>query len=342
MGEDPGFETARPTMRDVAALAGVALKTVSRVINGVPSVDPVLAQRVRVAADKLGYRPNLAASNLRSGRTGTIGLLLEDVGNPFSAALHRSIEDYMRGHGVLLLTASLDQNPEREKALTSRLIDHRVDGLIIMPSAPDHRHIIAEQGRGTSVVFVDRQPSPLVADAVVSDNRHGAARAVAHLAKAGRRRIAYLGDSRTIATAMERHQGYLDAHAAADANPADDLAVHDLRSIAQARDATRELLSRPDPPDALFTSQNLVTIGAIEVLHEMGRQHDVALVGFDDVPFGGTLRPGITAVAQDVGQIGSTAAALLLARIAGDRSPARVHLVQCHLIVRGSGELPAR
>ena len=176
-------ESSRPTMRDVAALAGVALKTVSRVINGVPTVDPELAERVRSAADKLGYRPNLAASNLRSGRTNIVGLLLEDVGNPFSAALHRSIEDYMRERGVLLLTASLDEDPDRERELASRLIDSRVDGLIIVPAGTDHRYLVAEQGHGTSIVFVDREPRPLVADAVVADNRRSAARAVAHLAK---------------------------------------------------------------------------------------------------------------------------------------------------------------
>ena len=170
-------ESSRPTMRDVAALAGVALKTVSRVINGVPTVDPELAQRVRNAADKLGYRPNLAASNLRSGRTNIVGLLLEDVGNPFSAALHRSIEDYMRERGVLLLTASLDEDPDRERELASRLIDSRVDGLIIVPASTDHRYLVAEQGHGTSIVFVDREPRPLVADAVVADNRRSAARA---------------------------------------------------------------------------------------------------------------------------------------------------------------------
>src|SRR6478752_6541373 len=283
--------SSRPTMRDVAALAGVALKTVSRVVNGVPTVDPELAQRVRSAADKLGYRPNLAASNLRSGRTNIVGLLLEDVGNPFSAALHRSIEDYMRERGVLLLTASLDEDPGRERELASRLIDSRVDGLIIVPASTDHRYLVAEQGRGTSIVFVDREPRPLVADAVVADNRQSAARVVAHLASTGRRRIAYLGDALTIQTADERYKGYLDAYRHLRIGPPAGLAIHGLRTAEAAEIATLEILARNPPTDALFTSQNLITVGAIRALHSTGRQHDLAVAGFDDVPFAETLDP---------------------------------------------------
>lgn len=329
-------------MRDVAALAGVALKTVSRVINGVPTVDPVLAQRVRNAADKLGYRPNLAASNLRSGRTNIVGLLLEDVGNPFSAALHRSIEDYMRGRGVLLLTASLDEDPDRERELASRLIDSRVDGLIIVPAGTDHRYLVAEQGRGTSIVFVDREPRPLVADAVVADNRNSAARAVAHLAATGRRRIGYLGDTLAIHTAAERYQGYLEAHAALGINPSAALVRHGLRTVEAARDAALDLLTQDPPPEAFFTSQNLITVGAVRALHSTSRQHDVALAGFDDVQFAENLDPAITVVAQDTLTIGRTASERLFARIEGDRSPARVYTIDSQLIPRGSGELPRR
>ena len=329
-------ESSRPTMRDVAALAGVALKTVSRVINGVPTVDPELAGRVRNAADKLGYRPNLAASNLRSGRTNIVGLLLDDVGNPFSAALHRSIEDYMRDRGVLLLTASLDEDPDRERELASRLIDSRVDGLIIVPAGTDHRYLVAEQGHGTSIVFVDREPRPLVADAVVTDNRRSAARAVAHLASTGRRRIGYLGDTLTIQTAGERYQGYLDAYRSGlGVDPPEGFAYHGLRTVEAAKEATLGLLARNPPPDALFTSQNLITVGAVHALHSIGRQHDIALAGFDDVQFAETLDPALTVVAQDTVTIGRTAAELLFARIAGDRSPARVYTIDSHLITRG-------
>lgn len=338
-GVDSETQSTRPTMRDVAGLAGVALKTVSRVINDVPTVDPALARRVRAAADKLGYRPNLAASNLRSGRTDTIGLLLEDVGNPFSAAMHRAIEDYVRSRGILLLTASLDEDPERERNLVSRLIDRRVDGLIVVPTADDHRYIVAEQGHGTCVVFIDRPPRPLIADAVVTNNREAARQAVTQLGANGHRRIAYLGDSLTIPTAADRYQGYLDGLAASGLAAPTDLIRHGLRNAETARSATRDLLQARQPPDAVFTSQNLVTMGAIQALHQMGQQHDIALIGFDDIPFAETFIPAITVIAQNIEEIGRTAAERVLARIGGDRSPAKLYVVDSIPIARGSGEI---
>lgn len=145
-------------MREVAALAGVSVKTVSRVFTNVTTVDADLVARTRTAADHLGFRPNLTASNLRraDGRTATIGLLLDDVGNPFSAAVHRSVEDVARSRGCLVLTGSLDEDPRRERELVNILLDRQVDGLLIVPAGEDHSYLAGEQRTGTPVVFPDR------------------------------------------------------------------------------------------------------------------------------------------------------------------------------------------
>jgi len=332
----------RATMRDVAALAGVGIKTVSRVFNEVPTVAPELVERVRAAADKLGYRPNLTAANLRraDGRTHTIGLLLEDVSNPYSSAVHRAVEDYAREHGTFVLAASMDEDPHRERELARRLIDRRVDGIIVMPVGRDHRYVVGEQQAGTSFVFIDRLATPLVADAVVADNVAGARRATEHLLATGRRRIAYLGDDLAIPTAEQRFLGYGQALAALglDVDPA--LAVHGLRTAEQARRAVVGLLELHGA-QGLFTSQNLVTIGAVEALHDLGRQHEVALVGFDDIPLAAVLQPGITVIAQDPAALGRAAARRLFERMAGDASPPLVETIPTRLVVRGSGELPA-
>jgi LacI family transcriptional regulator len=329
-------------MRDVAALAGVAVKTVSRVVNGVPTVAPDLVERVRAAADELGYRPNLTAANLRraGGRTSTIGLLLEDVSNPFSAAVLRAVEDRARQRGVMVLAVSLDEDPRREREATRALIDRRVDGLIIMPAGDDHRYLQGEQRAGMSFVFIDRPPALPLADAIASDHRGGARAAVAHLLATRRRRVAYLGDDPAIATARERFQGFRDALAAAGLHPDDRLVRHGLRTASEAREAAAGLLAADPPPEAIFTSQNLVTLGAVEALHELGRQHQVALVGFDDIPLAAVVRPGITVMAQDPAAVGARAVACLFRRLDGDRSPPTVHTVPTRLIVRGSGELP--
>jgi LacI family transcriptional regulator len=331
----------RATMREVAALAGVAIKTVSRVFNDVPTVDPALAKRVIDAAEELGYRRNLTASNLRrsDGRTHTIGLLLEDVSNPYSARIHRAVEDKARDRGLLLLAGSLDEDPARERELAKALIDRRVDGLIIIPAGDNHDYVIAEQRAGTSFVFVDRAPVPAVADSVVADNRVGAAAGVSHLMSAGHRRIAYIGDTQTIMTARERYKGYHLAHKQALLSPDPDLIRLGVGTVAAANAMTRELLELSNPPDAIFASQNLVTIGVIEALHELRLHKRIAMVGFDDIPLGAVLDPGVTIVAQDAVAIGQKAAERLFARMDGDMSPPKVFTIPTRLIQRGSGEI---
>lgn len=332
---------ARPTMKDVAALAGVAIKTVSRVMNGEPTVAADLATRVHEAADKLGYRPNLTASSLRRGdrRTATIGLLLEDVANPFSAALLRAVEDQARERQVQILIGSLDEDPDRERELAMTLIDRGVDGLVIVPAARDQSYLLAERKRGTSVVFLDREPRFLEADAVVCDNHRGAVAAIDHLRSFGHRRIAYLGDWITIATAAQRFDGYQQALERAGL-PADPLIVrHGLRTVDAATQAVTEIISLPDPPTALFASQNLVTIGAIKALRRRGLQDTIALVGFDDFPLADVLVPGITVVTQDVAGLGRLATQLLFRRLDGDDTPPRTHVIATSMIMRGSGEI---
>jgi LacI family transcriptional regulator len=334
-------QRARPTMRDVAALSGVAVKTVSRVMNDVPTVAPELAERVRKAAEMLGYRPNLTASSLRrgAGRTATIGLLLEDVSNPFSAALLRAVEDDARARGVQVLIGSLDEDPDRERELARTLIDRQVDGLIVVPAGQDQSYLVAESRLGVCTVFLDREPRLFSADAVVSDNRGGAITAVEHLLAAGHRRIGYLGDRQTIATAVQRFEGYERAMERAGYAIDAQLIAHNLRTLADARRATMEMMAAPKPPTALFTSQNLVTIGAATALHQLGLQHRVALVGFDDFALSDVLEPGVTVIAQDATGMGRWAAQLLFARRAGDDSPPRTHVVPTKLVPRGSGEL---
>ncbi|RPE27173.1 LacI family transcriptional regulator [Streptomyces sp. Ag109_O5-1] len=332
---------ARPTMREVAALAGVAIKTVSRVVNGVPTVDPAIVARVRAAADQLGYRPNLTASSLRrgDGRTATIGMLVEDAANPFSAALTRTVENVARERGVLVLVGSLDEDPARERELAQALIDRRVDGLVIVPAGRDQSYLISEQHTGTHLVFVDREAGLLDADAVVSDNRQGAIAAVNHLLKTGHRRIAYLGDRASIPTAAQRFDGYRHALEVAHIDYDDDIVRHTGSSEQAAITAAEQLLALPDPPTALFTSQNFVTIGAVRALRALGLQDTVAHVGFDDFPLADILSPGISVIAQDVEHLGRTAAEMLFSRLDGDTSPARTVTMPTRLIQRGSGEI---
>jgi LacI family transcriptional regulator len=340
--ERPAVEPrVRPTMRDVAALAGVSLKTVSRVVNGVTTVDPDLVGKVQRAAAQLGFRPNLSASNLRrrDRRTSMIGLLVEDAANPFSASLMRAVEDVARPRDVRVLIGSLDEDPDRERELARELIDRRVDGLVIVPAAADHSYLAGERDAGTGLVFLDREPQLLQADAVVSDNYLGAQSAVQHLLDHGHRRIGYLGDRLSITTAAQRLAGYRHTLEVAHIEVDDSVVWHGAATLAAATEATLAMLSLPNPPTAFFASQNFVTIAACRALRARGLQDTVAMVGFDDFPLADLLRPGISVIAQDTEGMGRLAAELLFNRLDGDETPMKTYVVPTTLIVRGSGEI---
>ncbi len=330
-------------MRDVAALAGVSLKTVSRVINGVPSVDPALAARVSRAAAQLSYRHNLNASNLRRGdrRSLMIGLMLEDVSNPYSSSIYRAVENVARQRGVGVLAGSLDEDPERERELAATLFARRVDGLIMAPAGRDQSYLRDEQEMGAALVFVDRPPALLPADSVTADNRAGAAAGVRHLLAHGHRRIGFVGDLASITTAEDRYLGYGDALRQAGLTVDPDLICRDLHTEDAAQAAVTTLLTQPQPPTALFSAQNLVTIGTVRALRSHGAQYRTALVGFDDFTLADLLDPPVTVVAQNVAEIGTLAAQILFGRIDGDTSPPRQHVLPTRLIERGSGEIPA-
>jgi LacI family transcriptional regulator len=330
-------------MKDVAALAKVSIKTVSRVVNGESGVTPRLARRVLAASERLDYRHNMPASSLRraDGRSATIGVVLEDIANPFSSALHRGIEDVALKRGVLVLAGSSDEDEVRERQLVSAFASRRVDGLIIQPASHDHSYLLTERKAGTAIVFVDRPPEFLDADTVLTDNAVGVRRGIRHLLSHGHRRIGYLGDLHTIDTAAERHRGYVEELTEQRVKVDERLVRLDLRGIEKAEAAAVELLRAPNAPTALFTGQNLVTIGAFRALRHLNLHKKVALIGFDDILLADLLEPGITVIAQDPAAIGRTAAELMFRRVDGDRSATEHKVVPTHLIVRGSGEIRA-
>jgi LacI family transcriptional regulator, galactose operon repressor len=327
-------------MRDVAGVAGVSVATVSRVING-NDVRDDLAQKVRDAIELLGYRRDLMAMTLRrSDRlSATIGIIIEDVGNPFFAALQRGVEEVARERSVITFAGSSDDDELRERELADTLSARGVDGLVIAPCGRDQSYLARERDSGVALAFVDRPPRFFDADSVVSDNAGGARAGVAHLIAAGHRRIAFLGDREAIHTAAERLRGYRDALAGHGIAPTPELERMELSTSTAAEAATRELLASAHPPTALFTGQNLVTIGAIHALRALGRSNDIALVGFDDIPMGDVLQPAVTVVAQDPRASGQRAAELLFERVDGHAGPSRTVVVPTTLIPRGSGEI---
>lgn len=342
---DPTDATAsrgRATLRDVALLAGVSPKTVSRVVNGEPGVSATKLAAVQRAIAKLDYRPNFTASSLRrtKGRTAAIAAVLEDVSNPFSSALHRALEDLAHDRNVMIFAGSVDEDPQRERALINAFTSRQADALVVVPASSNQRYLAAEINAGTPIVFVDRPPVGVDADAVLVDNHAGATEAVHHLIAHGHRDVAYLGDLLSIATARQRLQGFKEALSDYGIRPSPDHIVYDLHTERDAERAARQLLTGATPPTALFTAQNLVTIGAVRALRKLDLEHRVALVGFDDFPLADVLRPAVTVIAQNPSSMGRVAASLIFRRLDGEDWEPTTHVVPTRLIVRGSGEIP--
>lgn len=322
--------TRRATMHDVARLAGVSLKTVSRVVNAESGVRADTERRVRTAIDALGFRRNLGASHLRRGTsTGTIGVLLEDLANPFYATLTRAIEEVARRSGRHVLAGSSDEDPDRERELALDFCSRRVDGLVVVPTRGRHDYLVPEIEAGLPVVFVDRPADGVAADTVLVDNAGGVAAAVDHLAAHGHERIGFLGAAPSIHTAAERLRGFLagrDGEFVA-------MGPHDETTVERS---LHHFLDRPRPATALVTGDNRITVLVLRAL--AARRARPALVGFDDFELADLMSPPVTVVSHDTPLLGRTAAELLAARIAGDDTPPRRVTVPARLIARGSGE----
>lgn len=328
-------------MKDVAALAGAGVKTVSRVINNEPNVTPAMAERVWDAVRELDYQVDLQAGSLRraDGRTRTLGLLVGSVDNPFAGVIHRTVEDAAAERGVAVFAASMDDDARRESDAVRTFLQRRVDGLILTTAVSHPEYLGLIRDRGVPVVYVDREPEESDLDTVASANREGAEIGTAHLIAHGHRRIALLADRLELVTASQRRDGYLDALAAAGIPVAEDIIVTELADAEAAATALAVLLAQPDPPTAVFSAQNIITIGALHALRGAGLSQSVALVGFDDLPLADLVEPGVTVVAQDPNRIGMLAAERIFARLEGDGSaPIRMR-VPTTLIPRGTGEI---
>lgn len=274
----------RPTMRDVAVLAGVALKTVSRVFNDVPTVDPLLVARTRRAADQLGYRPNLAASSLRraNGRTDLIGIVAPDIGDERFASIHRAVASVARAHGSLTLIAESDADAELELELVNNMIDRRVDGLVILPVRPNYEFLMQQSRRGVAVVSIDKAPEHFPGPSVMSRDFEDTRRAVQMLLDDGHVRIAYLGakGQGVLQTVNARYAGYAAALQAVGLATEQDLAITDIRNAEEAAQAALRLVMMGNPPTAMVSGAAFTTEGVGWALASMRKRLKMSVAGF--------------------------------------------------------------
>ena len=332
----------RPTMRDVAAEAGVSFKTVSRVINREGGVSDVLVERVEVAVDRLGYRPDHRARLLRKSgsEATTIGFVLVDVGNDFFSNILRGIEEVAVARNCLVLAGSTEGSAERERQLVDALLQRRVAGLIVVSSGGAAAELQAEIRRGTRIVFLDLEPDFDGIDLVRSDHEAGAINATNHLLAHGHTDISYFGDDPTIFSARLRLDGFRQAMSKVGLDVPDDRIVAGSYGYDWAG-RIKSYFDSHRHPTAIFTAQNFVTLGAVRALHQLGLRDSIAHVGFDDVALADAVTPGVSVIPQNPRQLGQQAAELLFSRLDGDDGPPVHKIVESQVIRRGSGEIAA-
>jgi LacI family transcriptional regulator len=325
----------RPTMVDVAREAGVALRTVSRVVNGDSTVGETFAERVRQAIATLDYQPDERARQLRSGVTGTVGAAVRNISDHHPVL--GAAEGAARAAGLTIVAMSTEDDEEREREAVMSMCRRRMDGIIIEPIAENHQYLQPEIDSGLTVVAFDRPATGVTVDTVLSDNRGGITQAFRHLAEHGHRRIGYIGDDERIYTGCERARAFRDC-LRAQGSPADAMVHPGPVEPARIAAALAALAGGDDPATAIITGNASTTIAVIRLLGpDFGA---TALIGFDDFPLADLLRPGLTVVAQGEAEVGRTTIDLLRARLADPGRPIQTVTVPTRLIARGSGELP--
>ena len=330
------------TMRDVARVAGVSAKTVSRVFNDDPHVTEETRERVRWAMQKLNYVPNLLARSFRAGADAAVGLAVPDIADPFFAAMTSSIEVDLVGRGMAVVVTSLGEGADRaetERSALEALLRRQISGLIVACVSADQSYLAPWQER-TPMVFVDRAPKGLSGVYVIEDDLGGAHEAVTHLASHGHRRVAFLGVSTPVTTIRRRLKGYRSAVAENGLLDRPDLVCMPAESAEESAAALVKRLEAPNPPTAVFSSNVLCTMALVLALQRAGRA-DIAVVGFGDIPMAAAISPAVTVVDQDPAGLGRIAVERLLQHIEDPGAPLRRRTVlPVHLIPRGSGELP--
>jgi LacI family fructose operon transcriptional repressor len=318
---------------DVAKRAGVSTASVSRVISGAPQVSEETRKRVNAAIKALGYRPDLAARRLRSGRTDTLGLIVSDIRNPFFTEISRAVEDGAYKNGMRVFLCNTDESPEKEAFYLQMMRDENASGVILSPTLSLLKNM-HPQDYPFPMVLVDRCEREAEVDAVVLDNFDAAYRLTDHLITQGHRRIVFLYGSLG-STGPQRHQGYLAAMSAAGLTPeAEPITPRSER----AREVAERLLRRSPLPDALVASSGLVLQGIAEAVKAVDVKvpSPMAVAGFDDLPWTSLVTPDITVIRQPTEEIGQSALRLLLDRIAMPERSVRRVVLRGELVVRGS------
>ncbi|MBB3050991.1 LacI family transcriptional regulator [Prauserella isguenensis] len=298
------------TMRDVAALAGVSAKTVSRVFNNDEHVLPETRARVELAMRELSYVPNAVATTFRNGRAPVVGVVVPDLLDPFFAAVAEAVNLVAVEHGMSTMVTTIGEDGEQEGKLVGRLLSQSLSGLVIAPVATDNSYLSRWSDR-LPIVFVDRAPGGVSADAFLEDDEGGARMGVAHLLEHGHERIAFVADISDVPTGRSRLRGYRAALADHGLDHDEAYEIFGVVDRASAADAVARLTALPEPPTAIFSSNARSSMALVPEL----RDHAFAVVGFGDFPMADMVTPAMTVIDQDPALLGDHAARRVFERL---------------------------
>ncbi|MBM3300897.1 MAG: LacI family DNA-binding transcriptional regulator [Deltaproteobacteria bacterium] len=322
----------RVTQQDIADYVGVSRATVSAVVNRTRYVSPELREKILAAIEELGYVPDIVARSMKTNRTMTIGLVLPNILSPIWATIARGVEDVARKAGFSTIFYDTDEQIERMKDGLRKLHEQRVDGVILAPCGNCADVVSQHMSRiGTPLVLVDRYLEDFELDTVFSDSETGTYEAIGHLLETGRRRVAIITLSLGISTGRDRLRGYERALKDHDMPIDAKLIVVGGRGEEEGYHGTRQLLMLPEEqqPDALFVSSHLMSIGALKAIREKDLQipEDIAVIGFDDLPWMPLMASPLTVVSQPAYEMGAQAAEILMARLTEQEEKATQRIV---------------
>ncbi|NGN66891.1 LacI family transcriptional regulator [Streptomyces sp. A7024] len=336
------------TINDVARAAGVSPATVSRVFNG-GRVTAERAERVRKTAAEMGFAPNRVARSLRKQRASVIGLIIPDIENPFFTSLARGVEDAAQQTNLSVVLCNSDEDVDKERRYLEIAAAEQMAGVIVAAASRNRTDLSLMANRKMPVVAVDRRPRGASVDAVMVDNQHGGEEATAHLLRSGYRRIACIAGPEGASTSEERLAGYRSVvrdhlrEEGVGGEPPREYVRHGDFRVEGGRAAMAELLALPEPPDAVFVANNLMTVGALQALREAGIEPPAfGVLSFGDVPWASLVRPPLSTVQLPSYDLGWTAAGLLQDRIAGTDKPLQTVVLRTALQVRESTSGPGQ
>jgi LacI family transcriptional regulator len=334
------FNSSNVTIQQVAEKAGVSTATVSRVLNDSDLVADELKSRVRQTIEELGYYPNRAARHLRAGHVRKVGVLFADISNSFFTSILAGIEAALQQADNILVLGNSNEDPHIEQLHLNAFLEEGVGGIILTATSASknqYKHVLEA---GIPLLTIDRVVEGLKADSVAINNMDAAYHATSHLIRLGHQDVAFIGGPETMSTARLRKAGFLEAMKDA-GNLTPRIELSNFRQEGGYQ-AMQSLLDSPNRPSALLVANNVMTLGALQCIHEhqLAIPKDVALVGFDDTPWVTSLQPPLTVIAQPTFEMGKIAARLLLDRIERPENPIQRITLETQLIIRQSCGYP--